>query len=367
MIKIDTERWEGPAFGKECSLHQLAPYIGKMKSTMANYIISKVTNPNDIIYDPFGGCGTVALEGWILKRQVIANDLSPYASTLLKGKMDPILDEVIAYKLIDRLSKQIENQNIDVDLAQIPDWVKNFFHFKTLQEIVLWKNILIKKRQWFLLSCLLGILHHQRPGFLSFPSSHTVPYLRNKKYPKKEYPELYQYRALRPRLESKVSRALKRLPNLDVKMNRLCYKKKAEDLIPDLKPDAIITSPPYMKRLDYARDNRLRLWLLGIDDYKALDDRISPAEDEFLKTIKKCFVTWHQVLKSNGYCVLVLDDSYSRKYGMPLTDALIQIATVEVGGYKYINSVKNPIPGNRRVRRHHKGSKSEIIIILKRT
>jgi len=37
--------------------------------------------------------------------------------------------------------------------------------------------------------------------------------------------------------------------------------------------DAVITSPPYMDALDYARDNRLRLWFLGINDYKQIMEK----------------------------------------------------------------------------------------------
>src|SRR5258708_20036869 len=46
-----------------------------------------------------------------------------------------------------------------------------------------------QRRSTFLLSCLLAILHHQRPGFLSFPSSHAVPYLRLNSFPRELYPE----------------------------------------------------------------------------------------------------------------------------------------------------------------------------------
>jgi DNA modification methylase len=35
--------------------------------------------------------------------------------------------------------------------------------------------------------------------------------------------------------------------------------------------DTIISSPPYFGALDYARDNRLRLWFLGCEDWKELD------------------------------------------------------------------------------------------------
>ena len=365
-IKNPIVNWNGSVVGSECSLHQLSPYIGKMKSAMAKKLITAFSNKGDTIYDPFAGCGTVALESWILNREVVANDLNPYASVLTNGKLNPPLSENSALSLIEQIGIEIAENNIDIDLTKIPKWVTDFFHKDTLKEIDIWKNLLITRQEWFLLACLLGILHHQRTGFLSYPSSHTVPYLRNKKFPKEEYPELYSYRALKPRLEKKVIRALNRVPYLDNNLMRLCYQKDTESLIPDIKANSIITSPPYMRRLDYGRDNRLRLWLLGENEWKQLDEKVSPSEDKFLKSMRNCFITWLEVLHRGGLCVLVLDNSISKKYNMPLTEALIRIAVEEVGGYKQIASFEDPIPNERRVRRYHNGSKTEIIIVLKR-
>lgn len=359
--------WNGSVVGSECTIHQLSPYIGKMKSAMARYLVTTFSDLGDIVYDPFVGSGTVALESWILKRQVIANDMNSYAATLSRGKLNPFQSESLALSMIEEIGKVIAGNQYTTDLTNIPKWVKDFFHEDTLCEIIVWKNMLVERREWFLLSCLLGILHHQRPGFLSYPSSHSVPYLRDKKYPPNKYPELYGYRALKPRLIKKVSRALKRVPQLDFNLNRLCYQKDAETLIPDIKANAIITSPPYMRRLDYGRDNRLRLWLLGENDWRKIDEKVTPSESSFLNTMRNCFEVWLDILEAKGNCVLVLDNSYSKQYDMPLVDALIEIAANEVCGYRHISNYEDPIPNDRRVRRHHSGSNSEIIVFLKRT
>src|SRR5271154_7164939 len=85
------------------------------------------------------------------------------------------------------------------------------------------------------LASLLGILHHQRPGFLSFPSSHTVPYLRGKAFPRWKYPKLYEYRSHADRFEAKVERAFRRVPELDCELTRHCYSKSAHLLTPPSK------------------------------------------------------------------------------------------------------------------------------------
>src|SRR5882672_12944202 len=71
--------WKGSALHKESTLHQLSPYIGKIKSSMARGLIAEFTRKNETIYDSYSGSGTIAFEAWAAGRNIIANDLSPYA------------------------------------------------------------------------------------------------------------------------------------------------------------------------------------------------------------------------------------------------------------------------------------------------
>ena len=65
-----------------------------------------------------------------------------------------------------------------------------------------------------------------------------------------------------------------------------------------------------MRQLDYAQDNRLRLWFLGVSDHTGLDNVISPRKSTFLKLIKKCLEKWKTLLK-----VMVIAYSYSAMPG----------------------------------------------------
>lgn len=77
----------------------------------------------------------------------------------------------------------MEREAASVDLATVPEWVREFFHPDTLREVLIAFRILRQQEDYFLTACLMGILHHVRPGFLSYPASHLVPYLRKNKYP----------------------------------------------------------------------------------------------------------------------------------------------------------------------------------------
>jgi hypothetical protein len=333
---------------------------------MAASLVAQFTREGELVYDPFSGSGTVVLEAWLARRRVIANDLSPYAALLSRAKLFPYVSPEKAVADIEQTSKEVNRIVEQIDLRSIQKWVRQFFHPATLRETMAWITVLKNQKKDFLLSCLLGILHHQRPGFLSYPSSHTVPYLRLKRFPRSRFPELYAYRTVRDRLEAKVKRALKRTPALDLSLFRRCYSKDAAIFIPNEQVDAIITSPPYMRQLDYGRDNRLRLWFLGKKDWKTLDKVISPSEIEFMGLMRRCLAHWHGILKSNGRCVLVLGDRLSRIYKMPLADAITTIALSEVGGYTLQCKYTDSIPDIRRVRRNCRGSLSETVIVLRK-
>lgn len=332
---------------------------------MAASLVAQFSRAGDCVYDPFSGCGTFALEAWLAGRRVVANDLSPYARLLTTAKLNPYpsLDDALA-DLTDAaiLARRMQKK---VDLRTVPPWVREFFHPETLREVVAWTRTLRERERWFLLSCLLGILHHQRPGFLSYPSSHTVPYLRIRKFPRWRHPKLYEYRSLLDRLEAKVQRAYRRVPILNFGLSRECFSESAADLAPPAVVDAILTSPPYMRQLDYARDNRLRLWFLGCNDWRALDQTVSPGELDFLALMRNCFVRWRSVLKSNGYCVLVIGDTCSREDRDDLPGQITRIAISDVGGYEIMAAHSELIPNVRRVRRGITGSTEETILVLR--
>jgi hypothetical protein len=154
-----------------------------------------------------------------------------------------------AIEIARRYLLEIEEKAPDRTLEDAPVWVKAFFHPKTLREVLTAVEVLRRDSNFFLLTCLMGILHHVRPGFLSYPASHLVPYLRTKKYPPDEYPGMYRYRDLRSRLLAKIERAYRRHMPIppSVKRQALCCNEMTLPLA-DVSVDALISSPPCLGR-----------------------------------------------------------------------------------------------------------------------
>jgi hypothetical protein len=237
-------------------LHQIAPYIGKMRPGLARQLVSDYSDRADWVWDPFCGSGTVALECKLLCRNVIAADINPYACALTRAKLYAPTSKENCVARLSSMSEILENLPRE-GLDEVPTWVRSFFHERTLKETQALILELLRKRRYFELGCLLGILHHQRPGFLSYPASHLVPYLRDQLYPQSKYPEAYAYRDPIPRLKAKIERMLDSPPPPKSSKFRVLCKSVLEQYVPDGYVNVVITSPPYMDALDYARDNRL--------------------------------------------------------------------------------------------------------------
>lgn len=346
-------------------LHQLAPYIGKLRPAMASHLIQTYTKPGDLVLDPFCGSGVIPVEAALQGRNIVAADISPYAYVLSRGKLEvpATLDEAVAR--FTRIWNDASNRASLTPLDTVPTWVRSFFHPQTLQEIIVLAEALLRNGEFFLMACLLGILHHQRPGFLSYPASHLVPYLRDKKFPKAEFPELYEPRDIPSRMIAKLQRTYKATLRMPDTVHQECFQGDARSLaLNEGTVDAIITSPPYMNALDYGRDNRLRLWFLGVDDHRTIDGPTRRPEFEIL--MKDIFERIRLWLKPGGYCVLVVGElgkgrSPAVNMGMTLTD----LACNRVGGFTLEAQMADSIPD---IRRSRKGSltKREWILVLRR-
>lgn len=356
--------WADGCTTSECSFHQLAPYIGKLKSRIAGELIREHTSSEALIIDPFCGSGTIPLEASVMGRRVLAADPNPYAFVLTRAKLfaPPSIDHAIA-----RFNLRFEDsrRRVSPDLRKVPGWVRSFFHPKTLKECINFANECLESRDHFLLACFLGILHHQRPGFLSYPSSHLVPYLRTNNFPRHIYPEMYHYRDLPTRMIAKITRAFKRRGSRGQLEKQVRMVDVAHFGMPE-GVDAIITSPPYMNALDYRRDNRLRLWFI---DRTVANYAPEPTDrrDNFIRTITCLARKSDRALRPRGKLILVVGDLVERKQ-MRANPSSVALEIIRNTAPRLVlrDMLEDTIPDIRRSRRDCRGAKKEKILILQK-
>jgi len=361
--------WEGSFNGVECSLHQLAPYVGKLKTGMVTAILDEFTEPGDVVLDPFGGSGVVPLQALLQGRKAISNDLSDYAYALTLGKLSAPSSLEVALEQAEQVIKLVRRKKSKYSTAKVPDWVSDFFHPETLVETCIAFEACRKLKLHFIQACLLGILHHVRPGFLSYPASHLTPYLREKMYPRDQYPEMYEYRELALRLVAKVRRAYRRPPYAKWAASDFRVDKVNSMSMPYMpcSVDAIVSSPPYFGALDYARDNRLRLWFLGVSDWRELDKSLTANQKVYIPQMQRCLVEMCRVLKLGGHCILVLGD-VDRNGKMQQTAELIaeEAAVCTQNRFETLRIVVDEIPDDRRSRRRTATTKYEKILVMRK-
>ncbi|MFX1251753.1 MAG: DNA methyltransferase [Promethearchaeota archaeon] len=294
-------------------LHSLSPYVGRITPSFAHWLIKLYSKPKETILDPFCGIGTIPLEADFLGRNAIGNDLNPYAWTITKGKFDR--------QSIDEHLNFLKWLDLDIDavtLDSVPAWVRAYFHDDTLKEILVITDILKTERRWFLLSCLLGILHGNRPGYLSVWTGCIIPMKpRSPSHPKfrpdKDVPE---YRAVIPRLAAKVLRMYQDAKRIPKNTPGRVLKSDARKLPLETDSiDVIISSPPYYNTLDYLGQNKLRLYFLGytLPSQETLKNQLIQNHLTYLEEMLTVGREVQRVVKPKGYIIYVLGDVYKSK------------------------------------------------------
>jgi DNA modification methylase len=350
------------------AFHGISPYQGKLAPTRARELIELLSVEGDLVVDPFCGCGTVLLEAWSMGRRGFGLDLNPYAVAVAKAKISPFETALAAANRIDELAVDVAKSRARIDLRCVPGWVRDFYHPETLRDALAWSASLRLRKERFLFGCFLNLLHHQRPGFLSFPAAHVTPHLRSSLFPKQEFAHLYEYRDVLSRLHKKVQRTLKHGVPLNDQIDRAAFVgDAASKRLSSIEIDCIVTSPPYMAELDYARDNRIRLWFCGHEDWRALDGRVSPNRPAFIALMERCFTAWEKQLRSGGHLALVLGDS--RRSGAKRVDVpqvVRDLMDKRFKGFDLVDFSVSEIPSRSRVVRNRIGTVAETTLIYRK-
>jgi DNA modification methylase len=90
--------------------HGYHRYPAKFIPQIVSRLIEKYTKKNDLVVDPFGGCGTALVESKIMGRPSIGVDINPVAVLITKAKITPIDPARIERELFD-LKNRLKTYN----------------------------------------------------------------------------------------------------------------------------------------------------------------------------------------------------------------------------------------------------------------
>ena len=257
-------------------IHEIS-YRACFKPQLPAYFIDRLTRDGDVVYDPFSGRGTTAVEAALRGRNVIVNDINPLSVILTYPRLElPNVAEIDKRLRSLRFSPRPRGE---IDLSM-------FFHPDTEYEILGLREYLYRRLRagdedstdrWIRMVATNRLTGHS-PGFFSVytlpPNQAVSPddQLRINARLKQE-PEYRDIRALilkkSMQLQGRLGAAERwRLRKAAGDALLLSKDAKATDDIPTNSVQLTVTSPPFLDVVQYARDNWLRCWFNGFDAEK---------------------------------------------------------------------------------------------------
>jgi len=323
--KESCQSWKTPAWKAlpkrwGHSFHPMCSYLAMFPPGIPRYFIEQFTEPGDIVLDPFSGRGTAPLEACVSSRVGIGIDLNPLAYLLTHAKVDPPTEEEALERIgsLRRHYRRIPTDNV-------PENIKMLFDGRgVLPRLLYLKKSLDREDRTdrFLLAALTGILHGnvhkdgKSTSYLSISMPNTFSMSPNyiRRYIRKH--RLHKIPVdVFDQLTRKVKRLFKDGPP-SKKGRAYLYDARQFSQIedPDLRRGnvkLIVTSPPYLKVVNYGKFNWIRLWLLDeptekVDKQLRLDDQHTLSRYlEFMATVlQQC----EQVIRPDGVCVFAIGD-----------------------------------------------------------
>ncbi len=279
------------------SIHEIS-YRACFKPQLPRFFISFLTQPNELVYDPFSGRGTTPIEAGLLGRQIITNDINPLSEILTKPRLE--VPEI----------KDIKNRLDEINLHHISEAgidLSMFYHKKTENELVNLKDYLSSVQKsssedecdrWIRMVATNRLTGHSS-GFFSvytLPPNQATSQIRQIKINEKRK-QTPPYRDVKKLILKKTISLFRNLDEKDKKNLRdsgstavfLQKDSRKTDEISDECVDLTVTSPPFLDVVAYDKDNWLRCWFNSIDIEK-MGKKIT-----MLKNIKKWiqFMTEH--------------------------------------------------------------------------
>lgn len=281
--------------------HSLCSYPSKLKPSIAYHLVEYFSKPDDVIMDPFSGVGTIPFEACLNGRVGVGIDLNPLAfhTTLAKVSM-PSRKEILADFMGLRAAVNSGSESTET----VPDEIREFFHRRTLQELVNARAHLLHEFEKqprpsvsFLFANVAHILHGNRPYALSRRSHNIIPIP-----PRGDF----VYKSLLDHCRKRISRYLRMMPSTKFRLGNAFLDSVLEFDMEDGGVDAIMTSPPFFGNTEFLRQNRVRIWFCGWG-YERQDRERSRFVDYMdLPVYLRIFERLDSVLNQDKLCILHL-------------------------------------------------------------
>jgi len=291
------------------SLHEVS-YRACFKPQLPRFFIERLSQPGDVVYDPFMGRGTTPIEAALLGRVPYGCDVNPLSVVLTKPRLTP--------PDLDQITWRLHQIDFRAD-ADTPEDLLVFYHPETLREIAALRRYLLERRtqpygldlvdDWICLVALNRLTGHSSGFFsvytlppnqaVSVKSQRKINSDRNQTPPRRKVPDLIlkKSRQLLADCDYAIRNEMAKLANKAIFVTGSSANTPG---IPSESVKLAVTSPPFLDVVDYAGDNWLRCWFLGIDP-KSVQLTVPKKLDAWQAAMTDVFKELHRVLKPGGH------------------------------------------------------------------
>ena len=293
-----------------CSIHEVS-YRACFKPQLPAYFIDRLSEEGDLVYDPYSGRGTTAVEAALRGRRVLANDISPLSAILARPRLEvPQLSEVDSRLSAIDLEQRVRPA---LDLSM-------FFHKDTEREILNLRAYLNARRRsrsedaidrWIRMVATNRLTGHS-PGFFSvytLPPNQAVSIEGQIKINRRleQKPAYRNVRELVLRKSAQLQSGLtaadrERLRRAASHARFLEGSAASTRAIGHNSVQLTVTSPPFLDVVQYAKDNWLRCWFNGLDA-EEIGRRMTILRnvDEWAAAMQSVFTELYRITRPGGW------------------------------------------------------------------
>ncbi|MFU7529669.1 DNA methyltransferase [Qipengyuania sp. ASV99] len=285
------------------SIHEIS-YRACFKSQLPEFFIRRLTQPGDLVLDPFMGRGTTPVEAHLLGRVPVGNDINPLSVLLTRPRLN-----VPTYHEVQSALRGI-NWDRKVDVRED---LLAFFHPETLRRLCVLREHLLELApisqtqpdravDWVRMVAINRLTGHSAGFFsvYSLPPNQAVTVDRQIRINEKrnQVPPIRDIVSI----ILKKTRSLLRSGTPKIGSNENLFVGPADQL-KSLASGSIaltITSPPFLDVVQYADDNWLRCWFAGIDS-STVQISMHRTEDAWEQMVRSVLTEQARVLRHGGH------------------------------------------------------------------
>ncbi len=325
-------------------IHYVVSYRASFKPELPDFFIRHYLDgqrgEEAVILDPFGGRGTTALQANMLGFRAIHNDLNPLSLFLARARQKPPSYEKLCKRLMS-LSLDRKRRASSFEKERLLP----FFHPRTLNEILNLRDLIVhasleKDRELaYIALTALSRLHGHSEGFLSvysFPQISVLPLAQARN--NQRLGNKAEYRCVKEKILRKMKRDLAQpLPNAYTKAAAknlyLCLDASCLRPIAKNSVDLIVTSPPFLDKVNYPLDNWMRAWFLGLEEeLKLAPLMITSDMAKWLSFMKEVMREMGRVLRLGAHAVIEVGEVSIGRNHYKLEENLAACLPMKVDG-----------------------------------